>query len=301
MEETLTPEAAASLLQAISEGQGIEDSVSTQTLLALAEMALDLERMEICEKLALSGHKKASFDEDKEAIAWSLFLIARVKLSDTLQRIEEARFDESEIHIDAILLGALQEARNAAERLEDLRLIGNIDQLEGIHQRAIGDVEGARNSFVRSLASKEETGDVIGIANSLHSLGEIAMDLNQFEDALGFFDRAAETYETAGEMLDCAHAMSLSSHALIKINKLDDAAKRLENALEIGRDNEDPSTQIVAHWGLADLGHLRQDIALELENLQAAVVLFIHLEIPVPDALRIRLDEMIDGLESREP
>ena len=55
MEDTLSPEAAASLLQAIAEGQGIEESVSTQTLLALAEMALDLERMEICEQLAFSG------------------------------------------------------------------------------------------------------------------------------------------------------------------------------------------------------------------------------------------------------
>ena len=108
MEDTLSPEAAASLLQAIAEGQGIEESISTQTLLALAEMALDLERMEICEKLAISGHAKASYDEDKESMAWALFLIARVKLSDTLQRIQDARVEDQEIHIDAGLLGALQ-------------------------------------------------------------------------------------------------------------------------------------------------------------------------------------------------
>ena len=300
MEETLSPEAAASLLQAISEGGGIEESVSTQTLLALAEMALDLNKMEICERLALSGHAKASFDDDKQAMAWALFLIARVKLSDTLLRIEEARVEEQEIHIDAGLLGAFQEARNSAEDLNDVRLIGNIDQLEGIHHRAIGDVVGARDAFVRSLASKEETGDILGTANSLHSLGEIAMDQEEFVDALAFFDRAAETYEMADEMLECAHAMSLSSHALIETDRLEEANERLENALEIGRENDDASTQIVAHWGLADLGHLTQDIALELENLQAAVVLFIRLERPVPDALRTRLDEMIDSLESQE-
>ena len=32
----------------------------------------------------------------------------------------------------------------------------------------------------------------------------------------------------------------------------------------------------------------------------AAVVLFIHLERPVPEALRNRLDEMIDSLDSQE-
>ena len=300
MEETLTPQAAASLLQAISEGTGIEESVSTKTLLALAEMALDLNRIEICERLALTGHEKASFDEDKESMAWALFLTARVKLTDTLERIEEARLEEQEIHIDAGLMGALQEARVAAEELEDLRLIGNIDQLEGIHHRAIGDIVGARDAFVRSLASKEETEDILGTANSLHSLGEIAMDQEEFEDALAFFERAAETYENADEMLECAHAMSLCSHALIQIDRLDEAKNKLETALDIGKENDDESTQIVAHWGLADLGHLTQDIGLELENLQAAVVLFIHLERPVPEALRIRLDQMIDSLEAQE-
>ncbi len=300
MEDTLSPEAAASLLQAIAEGQGIEESISTQTLLALAEMALDLERMEICEKLAISGHAKASYDEDKESMAWALFLIARVKLSDTLQRIQDARVEDQEIHIDVGLLGALQEAREAAEDLQNIRLIGNIEQLEGIHQKALGNIVGARDSFVRSLASKEEMGDVLGTANSLHSLGEIAMDQNQFEDALAFFDRAAETYEMAEEMIECAHSLSLSSHALIQINRLDEANERLENSLEIGREMEDISTQIVAHWGLADLGHLTENISLELENLQAAVVLFIHLERPVPEALRNRLDEMIDSLDSQE-
>ena len=300
MEETLTPEAAASLLQAIADGEGIEDSVSTGTLLALAEMALDLERMGICERLALAGLTKAEKEENMEARAWSLFLIARVKLTDALQRIEEAHLEEETVHLDAGLLGALQDARIAAEELNDLRLIGNIDQLEGIHYRAIGDIVRARDAFVRSLGSKESTGDTLGAANSLHSLGEVSMDQAEFEDALGFFDRAAETYESVEQMLDCAHAMSLSSHALIQLNRLEEAKTRLENSLDIGRDLEDSSTQIVAHWGLADLGHLTQDIALELENLQAAVVLFIHLEKPVPDALRIRLDAMVDSLDSQE-
>ena len=300
MEETLTPEAAASLLQAIANGDGIEESISTQTLLALAEMALDLERMEICERLALSGHSKAIKEENMEAGAWALFLIARVKLTDALQRIEEAHLEEEIVHLDAGLLGALQDARIAAEDLNDLRLIGNIDQLEGIHYRAIGDVLRAKDAFVRSLGSKKSTGDTLGAANSLHSLGEVSMDQAEFEDALGFFDQAAEIYESVDEMLECAHAMSLSSHVLIQLNRLDEAKTRLQNSLEIGRTIEDSSTQIVAHWGLADLGHLTEDIALELENLQAAVVLFIHLEKPVPDALRIRLDAMIDALDSQD-
>jgi tetratricopeptide (TPR) repeat protein len=300
MEETLTPEAAAALLQAIANGEGIEESVSTETLLALAEMALDLERMEICERLALAGHAKATKHENVESVAWALFLIARVKLTDALQRIEEAHLEEKTVHLDAGLLGALQEARIAAEDLNDLRLIGNIDQLEGIHYRAIGDVVRARDAFVRSLGSKEATGDNLGAANSLHSLGEVAMDQEEFEDALGFFDRAAETYESVEEMLECAHAMSLSSHSLIQMNRLDEAKNRLETSLNIGREMEDSSTQIVAHWGLADLGHLTEDISLELENLQAAVVLFIHLEKPVPVALRTRLDAMIDAIESQD-
>ena len=37
-------------------------------------------------------------------MAWALFLIARVKLTDTLQRIEDADEDQ-EIHIDVGLLG----------------------------------------------------------------------------------------------------------------------------------------------------------------------------------------------------
>ena len=73
-------------------------------------------------------------------MAWALFLIARVKLSDTLQRIQDARVDDQEIHIDVGLLGALQEAREAAEDLQNIRLIGNIEQLEGIHQKALGNI-----------------------------------------------------------------------------------------------------------------------------------------------------------------
>ena len=98
--------------------------------------------------------------------------------------------------------------------------------------------------------------------------------------------------------MEGAHSLSLASHALIHLERLDEARERLETSLDIGRDAQDESTQIVAHWGLADIGHLTEDISLELENLQAAVVLFIHLEQAVPDHLRTRLDAMIDALDS---
>ena len=298
MEETLTPEAAASLLQAVAEGDGIEDSVSVQTLLALAEMALDLERLPLCERLAESGHRRAVAEDATEEAAWALFLIARVILKDALGRIEEALLAQQEVNLDARLVGALNEARDAAESIGDQRLIGNIDQLQGIHHRAIGDLHRARQLFTSSLAAKTDTGDGLGAANSLHNLGELEMSLENHENALGFFDRAAEAFEEVEEPLEGAHSLSLASHALIHLDRLDEARERLETSLDIGRDAQDESTQIVAHWGLADIGHLTEDIPLELENLQAAVVLFIHLEQAVPDHLRTRLDAMIDALDS---
>ena len=88
MEETLTPEAAASLLQAVAEGDGIEDTVYIQTLLALSEMALDLEQLPLCERLAEVGHRRAVADDSLEEAAWALFLIARVILKDAHQSSE---------------------------------------------------------------------------------------------------------------------------------------------------------------------------------------------------------------------
>jgi|TARA_B100000405_G_scaffold222278_1_gene158012 tetratricopeptide (TPR) repeat protein len=298
MEETLTPEVAASLLQAVAEGDGIEDSVSIQTLLALSEMALDLERLPLCERLAEVGHRRAVAEDALEEAAWALFLIARVILKDALGRIEEALLAGEEVNLDARLVGALNEAREAAESLDDQRLIGNIDQLQGIHHRAIGDLHRARQFFTTSLAAKMDTDDGLGAANSLHNLGELEMSLENHEDALGFFDRAAEMFEEVEQPLESAHSLSLASHALIHLDRLGEARERLEVSLDIGRDAQDETTQIVAHWGLADIGHLIEDIPLEIENLQAAVVLFIHLEQAVPHQLRTRLDAMVDALDS---
>ncbi len=298
MEESLTPEAAASLLQAVAEGEGIEDTVSIQTLLALSEMALDLEQLPLCERLAEAGHRRAVVEDSFEEAAWALFLIARVILKDALGRIEEAILAEKEVTLDARLVGALSEAREAAESIDNQRLIGNIDQLQGIHHRAIGDLPRARQLFTSSLAAKTDTDDGLGAANSLHNLGELEMSLENHEDALGFFDRAAEKFEEVGQPLEGAHSLSLASHALIHLERLDEARERLEVSLDIGRDAQDESTQIVAHWGLADIGHLTEDIPLEIENLQAAVVLFIHLEQAVPNELRTRLDTMVDALDS---
>ncbi len=298
MEETLTPEAAASLLQAVAEGDGIEDTVSIQTLLALSEMALDLEQLPLCERLAEVGHRRAVADDSLEEAAWALFLIARVILKDALGRIEEALLAEQEVNLDSRLVGALNEAREAAESIDNQRLIGNIDQLQGIHHRAIGDLPRARQFFASSLAAKTDTDDGLGAANSLHNLGELEMSLENHEDALGFFDRAAEIFEEVGQPLEGAHSLSLASHALIHLDRLDEARERLEVSLDIGRDAQDEPTQIVAHWGLADIGHLTEDIPLEIENLQAAVVLFIHLEQAVPNQLRTRLDAMVDALDS---
>ena len=298
MEETLTPEVAASLLQTVAEGDGIEDTVSIRTLLALSEMALDLEQLPLCEKLAESGHRRAVEEDSPEEAAWALFLIARVILKDALGRIEEALLAGQDVNLDARLVGALNEAREVAESIDDQRIIGNIDQLQGIHHRAIGDLTRARQLFTSSLAAKIDTDDGLGAANSLHNLGELEMSLDNHEDALGFFDRAAEGFEEVEQPLEAAHSLSLSSHALIHLNRIDEARERLEVSLDIGRDAQDESTQIVAHWGLADIGHLTEDISLEIENLQAAVVLFIHLEQAVPHQLRTRLDAMVDALDS---
>ena len=60
-------------------------------------------------------------EDSPEEAAWALFLIARVILKDALGRIEEALLAGQDVNLDARLVGALNEAREVAESIDDQR------------------------------------------------------------------------------------------------------------------------------------------------------------------------------------
>jgi predicted ATPase/DNA-binding CsgD family transcriptional regulator len=250
------------------EGSGEAEAVRSVHARAFLEM---VERAEP----ELTGPRQAvwlaRFDADEEnlraALACALDRAAAelaLRLSGALWRfwVVRGRLGEGLSWLERALaaggdapLAARAKAANAA---------GNLARLRGIAATATAWHE-------QSLALRRELGDALGVAASLINLGNVALDLGEYERAVPFYQQSLELYRGAAHRWGIALALNNLGAALRGDGRSEEARALLEESLALRRELGDQygvaeTLENLARLAL-DRGDLRGAEALSRESL----------------------------------
>jgi two-component system sensor histidine kinase ChiS len=111
-------------------------------------------------------------------------------------------------------LGRFECALRLAEGLEDKEEVARQLKNIGSALRRIGDYAGAMRALSRSLAMQREAGDA-AVGPVLNNIADVYRDLDQAQDAEGYYRQALEVYRASGDTVKAMHVYdSLSELAM---------------------------------------------------------------------------------------
>tara|TARA_B100001287_G_C22644942_1_gene512180 strand:+ start:571 stop:1419 length:849 start_codon:yes stop_codon:yes gene_type:complete len=270
MDADMSPEMAHQVLEMLT-GGGSMDNINTSLALRLIPLAQDLGKEELIERLLEHATKVARNEEER---GWARFealkvmeagLDSFVRLAEEAESIEQAQALTAAVHHYVALLylaeARLDEARATAQHALRVRQTANDKQ--GL---AYG------MALLMTIAKRQHDEDT-AIAVGTERL-ELLMALNDHEGQMEALADIAHCQATVGEI---GAARDLFNQSL-------DLAKQLESL----------SGQLVARWGLADLAEIEQDYETAMLVLSDSLHEFIALNAPAPAPLRQRIKDLTD-------
>jgi tetratricopeptide (TPR) repeat protein len=140
-------------------------------------------------------------------------------------RLQQQRYAEA--------LEAYQQARDTFSRLNEPGSVAIVwHQIGIVHQQA-GQPEAAEEAYNQSLAIKVRLGDQAGQANTLVTLGNLYDDdLQRPEEAVAFYQRAAEIYGEIGDLASEGMAHNNLADTFCKLQRLEEARQAIRRAID---------------------------------------------------------------------
>lgn len=130
-------------------------------------------------------------------------------------------------------LAAYAEARERFEQLDEPRTVSVIWHQTGMVYEGARQPEAAEDAYRKSLAISVRLGDVHAQAGTLGQLGNLYHSiLKRSEEAVAFFNQAANMYVEIGDAAREGVARSNLAFALQKLRRLDEARKEILRAIE---------------------------------------------------------------------
>ena len=130
-----------------------------------------------------------------------------------------------------------ERAIEQAEGIGDLKALGLAYSVLDWAKATLGEPTGGRY-WRRSLELAEETGDLERQAHVLNSLGYSAFYEGQWDDAMGFYERASTIFGTIGDLVN-AHAVAGNvAEILAERGRYDEADAILRDSLGVWRASE---------------------------------------------------------------
>jgi tetratricopeptide (TPR) repeat protein len=142
-------------------------------------------------------------------------------------RFQQQRYAEA--------LESYQQARDTFSRLNEPGNVAIAWHLIGmVHQKA-GQPEAAEEAYNQSLAIKVRLDNQPGQANTMGELGNLYDDvLQRPEEAVGFYQRAAEIYGAIGDTLGEGRQWNNLANTFCKLQRLEEARLFIRRALACG-------------------------------------------------------------------
>ena len=130
-------------------------------------------------------------------------------------------------------LEAYQQARDTFSRLQEPGTVAIVwHQIGMVHQKA-GQPEAAEEAYNQSLAINVRLGNQAGLASTLQQLGILyAAVLQRPEEAVAFFQRAAEIYGEIGDQAKEGRTQSNLANTFCKLQRLEEARLAIRRAIE---------------------------------------------------------------------
>jgi tetratricopeptide (TPR) repeat protein len=140
-------------------------------------------------------------------------------------RLQQQRYAEA--------LEAYQQARDTFSRLQEPGTIAIAwHQIGMVHEKA-GQPEAAEEAYNQSLAIKVRLGNQAGQASTLGQLGNLYdVVLQRPEEAVAFYQRAAEIYGAIGNTLGEGRQWNNLAATLVKLQRLEEARLAIRRAIE---------------------------------------------------------------------
>ncbi|MFM9102304.1 MAG: tetratricopeptide repeat protein, partial [Cyanobium sp.] len=130
-------------------------------------------------------------------------------------------------------LKAYQEAREIFSRLNEPGTVAIAwHQIGMVHQKA-GQPEAAEEAYNQSLAINVQLGNQAAQASTLNQLGNLYKDaLQRPEQAVAFYQRAAEIYQTLGDIAGEGRQLNNQADALRKLQRYEEARAAITRAIQ---------------------------------------------------------------------
>jgi tetratricopeptide (TPR) repeat protein len=140
-------------------------------------------------------------------------------------RLQQRRYAEA--------LETYQEARDTFSRLNEPGSVASVwHQIGMVHQEA-GQPEAAEEAYNQSLAIKVRLGDQAGQASTLGQLGNLySTVLQRSEEAVAFYQRAAEIYGAIGDTLGEGRQWNNMAITFGTLQRLEEARQGIRRAIE---------------------------------------------------------------------
>jgi tetratricopeptide (TPR) repeat protein len=131
---------------------------------------------------------------------------------------------------------ALEYYRRSLEIKEQL---GNrVGVAQSLHQigmvhQSRGDYPAALEHYRRSLEIAEQLGDRAGVANSLGQIGRLYQDLQQWDKAMEYIQRAAQEFAAIGDPVGLMTALRVSGLLSVELDDAEGVAQYFAQALHL--------------------------------------------------------------------
>ena len=270
MDADMSPEMALQVLDMLT-GGGSMDNINTSLALRLIPLAQELDDNDLVERLLEHASNIAASDEER---GWARFEALKVmdaevdtylRLAEDAETIDEGQALNAAVHHYVALLyladQKLDEARATAQHA--LRLRQTLEDKEGLSYGL------ALLMMVAKRQHDEHTAIAVG-TERLELLMTLKDDVGQME-----------------ALADLAHCQAT-------IGEFGAARDLFDRSLELAKNLDSLSGQLVARWGLADLLEIEQDYENAMLVLSDCLHEFIAADVAAPAALRQRVRDLTE-------
>lgn len=270
MDGEVSAEQARKILDMLTAG-GAMENINTSLALRLRPLALELEDLQLAQKLL--DHAKTIAADDIEH-GWAVF--------------EQIKHDESEID-------AFAELCVTSESIEGGdALAAAVSHHIALLHLSMEHYDDAQTFANRSLRLREGIEDQNGIAYGLALLETCAKRKNDHDTALVFGTRRIELAMRMKDEEAQVEAMADLAHTQATIGNFPAAKDLYQQSLELAAELADLGSQLVARWGLADIAEIEEDYDTAMLQLSDCLHTFINEGVPAPHPLRQRIVDLTD-------
>ena len=270
MNGEVSAEQARKILDMLTDG-GVMDGINTSLALRLVPLALELDDVELSERLLQHAKNKAT-DEIEEG--WATFEIMKStdsSIDDFAELAVKSEAKENGTPLAAAVFHHVALLHLSLQEFQEAQTFAN-----------------------RSIRLREKIEDLSGMSYGLALLETCAKRMDDHDTAIVHGTKRIELALSMKDEEAQIEAMADLAHSQATIGNFDAAKDLYQQSLELSIELEDLSGQLVARWGLADIAEIAEDYEAAMLHLSDCLHTFINAGLPTPIAVRQRIEDLAD-------